>query len=82
MARMLLCSELGTVKIEGWNVRDLLAFVGAMYGAVVAGTAGSAVLLGSGLGTPLRFGVPGTSGLALMGFGIAAYSFYKFARDD
>jgi len=64
------------------NVRDLLAFVGAMYGAVVGGTAASAVLVGSGLGMPLRFGVPGTSGLALMGAGIAAYSFYKFARDD
>ena len=63
-------------------MRDFLAFVGAMYGAVVGGTAASAVLVGSGLGMPLRFGVPGTSGLALMGVGIAAYSFYKFARDD
>ena len=62
-------------------MRDLLAFVGAMYGAVVGGTAGSAVLAGSGGGLPLRFGVLGTSGLALMGVGIAAYSFYKFARD-
>jgi hypothetical protein len=62
-------------------VRDLLAFVGAMYGAVVGGTAGSAVLIGGGE-PPLRFGVLGTSGLALMGIGIAAYSFYKFARDD
>jgi hypothetical protein len=52
-----------------------------MYGAVVGGTAGSAVLIGSGE-PPLRFGVLGTSGLALMGIGIAAYSFYKFARDD
>lgn len=59
-------------------MRDLLAFLGAMYGAVVGATAGRAVLVGSGL----RFGVVGTSGLALMGFGIAAYSFYKFARDD
>jgi hypothetical protein len=56
--------------------------MGAMYGAVVGGTATSAVLVGSGLGMPLRFGVHGTSGLALMGVGIAAYSFYKFARDD
>jgi hypothetical protein len=79
---MLLCHRWGTVNIEGWNVRDLLAFVGAMYGAVLGGTAGSAVLLGKGLGAPLRFGVPGTGGLALMGFGIAAYSFYKFARDE
>lgn len=59
-------------------MRDLLAFLGAMYGAVVGATAGSAVLVGSGL----RFGVLGTSGLAMMGFGIAAYSFYKFARDE
>ena len=63
-------------------MRDFLAFVGAMYGTVVFGTAGNAVLVGMGLGTPLRYGVPGTSGLALMGVGIAAYSFYKFARDD
>ena len=63
-------------------MRDVLAFVGAMYGAVVGGTAGSAVLVGHGLGSPLRFGVLGTSGLAVMGLGIAAYSFYKFARDD
>jgi hypothetical protein len=63
-------------------VRDVLAFMGAMYGAVVGGTAGSAVLVGTGLEKPLRFGVLGTSGLALMGVGIAAYSFYKFARDD
>ena len=62
-------------------MRDLLAFLGAMYGAVVCGTAASAVLVGSGGGLPLRFGVLGTSGLALMGVGIAAYSFYKFARD-
>ena len=62
-------------------MRDLLAFLGAMYGAVVGGTAGSALLVGSGGELPLRFGVLGTSGLALMGFGIAAYSFYKFARD-
>ena len=53
-----------------------------MYGAVVGGTAGSAVLVGTGLEKPLRFGVLGTSGLALMGVGIAAYSFYKFARDE
>jgi hypothetical protein len=52
-----------------------------MYGAVVGGTAGSAVLFGSDGELPLRFGVVGTSGLALMGVGIAAYSFYKFARD-
>jgi hypothetical protein len=64
------------------KVRDLLAFVGAMYGAVVGGTAASAVLVGGGLGMPLRFGVHGTSGLALMGVGIALYSFYKFARDE
>jgi len=62
-------------------MRDLLAFVGAMYGAVVGGTAASAVLVGSSGELPLRFGALGTSGLALMGFGIAAYSFYKFARD-
>ena len=62
-------------------MRDLLAFVGALYGAVVWGTAGGAVLMGSGLEMPLRFGVVGTSGLALMGAGIAAYSFYKYARD-
>ena len=62
-------------------MRDLLAFVGAMYGAVVGGTAASAVLFGSDAEMPLRFGVVGTSGLALMGVGIAAYSFYKFARD-
>lgn len=63
-------------------MRDFLAFVGAMYGAVVGGTAASAVLVGSGGGLPLRFGVLGTSGLALMGVGIAAYSFYKFASDN
>jgi len=63
-------------------VRDFLAFVGAMYGAVVGGTAGSAVLVGNAGELPLRYGVLGTSGLALMGVGIAAYSFYKFARDD
>jgi hypothetical protein len=62
-------------------MRDLLAFLGAMYGAVVGGTAGSAVLIGNGGELPLRFGVLGTSGLALMGLGIATYSFYKFARD-
>ena len=62
-------------------MRDLLAFVGALYGAVVGGTAGGAVLMGGGLDMPLRFGVVGTSGLALMGAGIAAYSFYKYARD-
>ena len=62
-------------------MRDFLAFVGAMYGAVVGGTAGSALLVGSSVELPLRFGVLGTSGLALMGFGVAAYSFYKFARD-
>jgi hypothetical protein len=62
-------------------MRDFLAFVGAMYGAVVGGTAGSAVLFGSYGEPPLRFGVLGTSGLALMGVGIALYSFYKFARD-
>lgn len=62
-------------------MRDLLAFVGALYGAVIGGTAGGAVLIGSGLGMPLRFGMLGTSGLALMGVGIAAYSFYKYARD-
>ena len=62
-------------------MRDVLAFMGAMYGAVVGGTAGGAVLAGNGLGMPLRFGVLGTSGLALMGLGIAAYSFYKYARD-
>jgi hypothetical protein len=62
-------------------MRDFLAFLGAMYGAVVGGTAGSAVLIGNGAELPLRFGVLGTSGLALMGFGIATYSFYKFARD-
>ena len=60
----------------------MLAFVGAMYGAVVGATAASAWLMGTGVGAPLRFGVPGTGGLAVMGFGIAAYSFYKFARDD
>jgi len=79
---MLLCIWDGRSIARGWNVRDLLAFVGALYGAVVGGTAASAVLVGNGLGMPLRFGVPGTSGLALMGIGIAAYSFYKFARDD
>ena len=79
---MLLCVWDGRLIARGWNVRDLLAFVGALYGAVVGGTAASAVLVGNGLGMPLRFGVPGTSGLALMGIGIAAYSFYKFARDD
>lgn len=63
-------------------MRDLLAFVGAMYGAVVGATAGGAVLFGGGLGAPLRFGVLGTSGLALMGVGVAAYSFYKYARDE
>ena len=62
-------------------MRDLVAFLGAMYGAVVGGTAASAVLAGNGGELPLRFGVLGTSGLALMGVGIAAYSFYKFARD-
>jgi hypothetical protein len=62
-------------------MRDLLAFVGAMYGAVVGGTAGSAVLFGNYGDQSLRFGVVGTSGLALMGVGIAVYSFYKFARD-
>lgn len=82
LARMLLFTDCKTVNLEDWNVRDLLAFVGAMYGAVVGATAGGAVLARSGLEMPLRFGVLGTSGLALMGFGIAAYSFYKFARDD
>jgi hypothetical protein len=53
-----------------------------MYGAVVGATAGGAVLFGGGLGAPLRFGVLGTSGLALMGVGVAAYSFYKYARDE
>jgi hypothetical protein len=67
---------------SGSNVRDLLAFLGAMYGAVVGVTSGSAVLLGSDGGVSLRFGVLGTTGLALMGVGITAYSFYKFARDD
>lgn len=62
-------------------MRDFLAFVGALYGAVVGGTAGGAVLMGTGLGMPLRFGMLGTSGLAVMGLGVAAYSFYKFARD-
>ena len=78
---MLLFSSWGTDNREGWNVRDVLAFMGALYGAVVGGTAGGAVLMGSGLGMPLRFGVLGTTGLALMGAGIAAYSFYKYARD-
>jgi hypothetical protein len=78
---MLLSSGAGTVNCEGSNVRDVLAFMGALYGAVVGGTAGGAVLMGSGLGMPLRFGVLGTTGLALMGAGIAAYSFYKYARD-
>jgi hypothetical protein len=63
-------------------VRDVLAFVGAMYGAVVGGTAASAVLMKSGFGLSLRFGVPATTGLALMGLGITAYCFYKFASDD
>ena len=63
-------------------MRDVLAFLGALYGAVVGGTAAGAVLMGEGLGTALRFGVPATSGLALMGVGITAYCFYKFARDD
>lgn len=63
-------------------MRDVLAFVGALYGAVVGGTAASAVLMRSGFGLALRFGVPATSGLALMGLGITAYCFYKFARDD
>jgi hypothetical protein len=42
-------------------VRDLLAFMGAMYGAVVGATAGGAVLVRHGLDMPLRFGVLGTS---------------------
>jgi hypothetical protein len=64
-------------------VRDVLAFLGAIYGAVVGGTAASAVLMSnSGFGRALRFGVPATSGLALMGLGITAYCFYKFASDD
>ncbi|PYP81366.1 MAG: hypothetical protein DMD35_01230 [Gemmatimonadetes bacterium] len=65
----------------GADVRDFLAFLGAMYGAVVGGVAGSAVLAERSFGVPLRHGLVGTSGLALMGLGILAYSFIKFAND-
>jgi hypothetical protein len=66
---------------EDRGVRDILAFAGALYGASVGGTAVVAVFAGSNFGLPLRFGLWGTGGLALMGMGVAAYSFIKFAQD-
>jgi hypothetical protein len=62
------------------NVRDVLAFAGAVYGTAV-GVAGTTALFIGTLGLPLRFGQWGTGGLVLMGAGVAAYSMLKFARD-
>lgn len=62
------------------SVRDVLAFAGALYGTAV-GLAGTAALFVGSLGLPLRFGPLGTSGLVMMGVGIAAYSLLKFAHD-
>jgi hypothetical protein len=68
-------------RFGGLDVRDILAFAGALYGASVGGTAAVAVFAGSSFGLPLRFGLWGTGGLAIMGVGVAAYSFIKFAQD-
>ena len=62
-------------------MRDVLAFVGALYGAAVGLSAGFTVLVASTFEFPVRFGILGTAGLALMGAGIASYSVLKFARD-
>ena len=63
-------------------MRDILAFAGALYGASVGGTAAVAMFAGSSFGLPLRFGMWGTGGLALMGVGVAVYSYIKFAQDS
>ena len=61
-------------------MRDFLAFVGAMYGAAVGIGSSLAALAGSEFDFPLRFGMSGTTGLALMGVGIASYGILKFDR--
>lgn len=63
-------------------MRDLLAFVGAVYGTAVALGASFYSLIGTTFGLPLRFGLAGTGGLGVMGVGIALYGVLKFASDD
>jgi hypothetical protein len=62
-------------------MRDALAYLGALYGAAVALSAGFTALLAMGFDYPARFGIGGSAGLSLMGVGIASYGLLKFAVD-